>query len=145
MFSTHAIRAQLYVALFILGLYSNIRALENANVETVIVFRAMAPLFVSVLEYLFLGRQLPTLRSTIALLMIVIGSVAYVGTDNAFGAQGLTAYTWAIVYLTTLCIQMTYGKQIMKSVKMETLWGPVIYSNTLGILPSFALGASLGA
>jgi GDP-mannose transporter len=105
----------------------------------------MAPLFVSVLEYLFLGRQLPTMRSTIALLMIVMGSIAYVGTDNAFGTQGLGAYTWAIVYLTTLCIQMTYGKQIMKSVKMETLWGPVIYSNTLGILPSFALGASLGA
>lgn len=133
-----------YVLLFILGLYSNIRALESANVETIIVFRAMSPLFVSVLEFIFLGRQLPNLRSTISLLMIVTGSVAYVGTDNAFRGQGFLAYTWAFVYLAVLCIQMTYGKQIMKTVKMDTLWGPVIYSNTLGIIPSLSLGAILG-
>lgn len=134
----------IYVALFILGLYSNIRALEGANVETVIVFRAMSPMFVCILEYTFLGRALPSLRSVIALIMIVIGSVAYVGTDKAFGTLGVIAYVWPFVYLLTLCAQMTYGKHILKSVKMETLWGPVIYSNVLGIVPSFALGAILG-
>tara|TARA_B110000208_G_scaffold155451_1_gene188383 strand:- start:163 stop:864 length:702 start_codon:yes stop_codon:yes gene_type:complete len=119
-------------------------ALNTASVETVIVFRAMSPLFVCIMEYLFLGRAAPSLRSFGALILIIIGACGYVGTDAAFATQGMSAYSWAAIYLGLLCLQMTYGKQIMKSVDMKSLWGPVLYANTLGVAPSLFIGIATG-
>lgn len=130
----------IYVFSFILGLYSNFRALETSNIETVIVFRACTPLCVSVLDYFFLGRQLPSGRSTGALLVIVIGALGYVMTDAAFAVGGISAYTWVIVWFTSLCFNMTYGKVILKSVKGGTTWDSVYYTNLLSLLPMFLFG-----
>lgn len=56
------------------GTYSNMRVLASANVETVIVFRSCAPLCVSMLDYVFYGRELPSRRSAAAMLLIVAGA-----------------------------------------------------------------------
>ena len=45
---------------FLAALLSNIKVLQYANVETFIVFRASTPLAISVLDYIFLGRDLPS-------------------------------------------------------------------------------------
>lgn len=63
----------LYVVAFVLGVYTNMRALENSNVETVIIFRSCTPLAVSVCDFVFLGRELPNRRSMAALLTIAAG------------------------------------------------------------------------
>ena len=34
---------------------------------------------------------------------------------------------------------MTYGKTLTSSVQMDSVWGPVLYCNSLSILPMFAL------
>ena len=47
-----------YVGMFVATIYTNMRALQHSNVETVIVFRSACPLIVSVLDWAFLGRQL---------------------------------------------------------------------------------------
>jgi len=130
----------IYVFTFILGLYSNFRALETSNIETVIVFRACTPLCVSVLDYFFLGRQLPSRRSLGALLVIVIGALGYVMTDAAFQVGGIAAYTWVIVWFTSLCFNMTYGKVILKQVKGGSTWDSVYYTNLLSLLPMFLFG-----
>ena len=39
------------------------QVLQYSNVDTFIVFRASTPLLISVADYLFLGRELPSLRS----------------------------------------------------------------------------------
>eukprot|EP00494_Astrolonche_serrata_P032468 UN32737 len=124
----------IYVLSFIVGLYANMRALEVSTVETVIVFRACTPLCVSFLDYTFLGRAFPSLRSTGALLAIVCGCYFYVVSDKAFELSGLEAYTWAIIYFLALCFQMTYGKLITSQVPMDT-WERVYYTNLLSILP----------
>ena len=46
-----------YTIFFALGIYANMRSLSSSNVETVIVFRSLSPLIVSVLDWLFLGRE----------------------------------------------------------------------------------------
>ena len=68
------------------------RALAMSNVETVIVFRAASPIAVSALDYLFLGRQLPNLRSAAALIAIVVGSVIYAKCDSQIALDGFGAY-----------------------------------------------------
>jgi len=49
------------------------RALEISNIETVIIFRSCTPIAVSVCDHLFLGRELPSRRSSLALLIIAAG------------------------------------------------------------------------
>ena len=62
-----------YVLAFVLGCYTNMKALEKSNVETVIVFRTCVPLCVGLLDWMFLGRELPSPRSAAALVMILLG------------------------------------------------------------------------
>jgi hypothetical protein len=35
---------------------------------------------------------------------------------------------------------MTYGKKLTSSVKMDSVWGPVLYCNLLAAFPMFLLG-----
>ena len=49
------------------------RALERSNVETVIIFRSCTPLAVALCDWIFLGRELPSKRSLLALLTIAAG------------------------------------------------------------------------
>ena len=44
-----------------------IDGLQYVPVDTIICFRASIPLVVAIIEYIFLGRELPTLRSWISL------------------------------------------------------------------------------
>ena len=52
-----------YIIAFVLAIYTNMQALNYSNIETVIVFRACTPISVTIIEYLFMGRALPSARS----------------------------------------------------------------------------------
>eukprot|EP00566_Odontella_aurita_P010187 CAMPEP_0113547380 /NCGR_PEP_ID=MMETSP0015_2-20120614/12321_1 /TAXON_ID=2838 /ORGANISM="Odontella" /LENGTH=419 /DNA_ID=CAMNT_0000447923 /DNA_START=92 /DNA_END=1352 /DNA_ORIENTATION=- /assembly_acc=CAM_ASM_000160 len=133
-----------YTVAFSLGVYCNMKSLSLSNVETVIVFRALAPLLVSVLDANFLGREWPSLRSWGALLVIALGAFGYALTDEKFQTQGLSAYTWPTLYLLVISFEMAYGKNIIKSVDLKTLSGPVIYTNMLGWPPMLMFAAAGG-
>jgi len=130
----------LYVLTFIVALYSNFRALDGSNIATIIVFRACTPLAVSVLDYVFLGRALPSTRSMISLAIIAVGAFGYVRSDTAFESSGFRAYTWVLVWFSALCFNMTYGKMVLKQVKTTT-WGSVYYTNIISLLPMFVFGS----
>lgn len=132
-----------YTIAFSLGVYCNMKSLSISNVETVIVFRALAPLLVSVLDTLFLGREWPSLRSWGALSLIVLGAYGYAMTDEKFQTQGLTAYFWPTLYLFIISFEMAYGKNIIRSVNLKTRTGPVLYTNMLG-WPPMLLFAGMG-
>eukprot|EP01038_Epipyxis_sp_PR26KG_P004968 gene4968-6951_t len=134
----------IYVAIFVAAIYANMQALALSNVETVIVFRACSPIAVSIIEYVFMNRELPSLRSTIALLSVAIGAILYCITDSQFNLQGLSSYTWVIFYFFLITLEMTYGKKLTSSVKMDSVWGPVLYCNALSVVPMFLLGYSMG-
>ena len=130
----------LYILAFVGSVYSNMQALNHTNVETVIVFRACTPIAVSFIEYLFMGRYWPNVRSTLSLLLVAIGAVGYCITDSTFAIAGISGYSWAIIYFFMIAIEMTYGKQLTSSVKMDSVWGPVLYCNILAAVPMFLLG-----
>mmetsp|Transcript_30308 Transcript_30308/g.90048 ORF Transcript_30308/g.90048 Transcript_30308/m.90048 type:complete len:340 (+) Transcript_30308:70-1089(+) len=130
-----------YTIMFVCTIYCNMKALQYSNIETIIVFRSCVPLVVSQLDYLFLGRQLPSPASTGALLVLVVGAVGYVLSDAAFKLNGWNAYSWATAYFFIISVEMAYGKHIVgPHLKFKSLWGPTIYTNALAVLPMLAVG-----
>jgi GDP-mannose transporter len=134
-----------YICSFNLSLYSNGRALAASNIETVIVFRALSPLCVSVLDWLFLGRELPEMRSVLALLGLVVGAVGYVMADSQFAVLGFSAYKWVCLNLAGIVFEMTYGKKLISGVQFRSpVWGATFYTNALALLPMLATAVTAG-
>jgi GDP-mannose transporter len=124
-----------YIIGFALGVYCNMRSLTTSNVETVIVAKALSPCLVSFLDTFFLGREYPSYRSWGAIALIGLGAFGYACHDEKFQTQGISAYFWPFCYLLTISFEMAYGKSLLKTVKMKTQSGPVLYTNLLGIWP----------
>lgn len=122
-----------YSILFGGSIFANLKALKGCNVETIIVFRALSPLAVSIIDWMFMGREFPNARSCASLTMVAIGAYVYCTTDSEFKVQGIKAYFWVLLYFVLIVIEMVYAKHIISSVKMETVWGPVLYNNMLTI------------
>jgi GDP-mannose transporter len=126
------VRAFFPVAVAFLGaIFTNIKTLQYANVETFIVFRASTPIIVSIADFLFLGRELPSTRSWVSLLGLVVGAGGYVMTDHAYHVSG---YFWVCVWYCVFCFDQIYIKHAVDSVKMESNWGRVYYTNLLAAL-----------
>lgn len=133
-----------YIVAFVAAIYANMRALALSNVETVIVFRACSPIAVSVVEYLFMNRSWPSLRSSLSLLVVAGGAILYCLSDSQFLLEGISSYSWVISYFFLITFEMTYGKKLTSSVKMDSVWGPVLYCNFLSCVPMFLLGYIAG-
>jgi GDP-mannose transporter len=134
----------LYTVAFSLGVYCNMMSLSLSNVETVIVFRALAPLLVSIFDATCLGREWPSLRSWGALMVIALGALGYAMTDEQFKSQGVQAYFWPTLYLFVISFEMAYGKKIVSGCDMKTISGPVLYTNLLGWPPMLGFAAMGG-
>lgn len=100
-----------YTVAFSLGVYCNMKSLSISNVETVIVFRAISPCLVAILDVLFLGREFPSTRSWLALATIVAGAVGYANHDSKFQSQGVSAYMWPFLYLNIISFEMVSTKR----------------------------------
>ena len=124
-------------ALFALAIWSNGQLLKNANVETFIVCRNTTPILVALADFLVMGKDLPSRRSVVAFFLIILGAVYYTITDSEFS---LKSYSWALVYLTAIVVEMIYVKHIFNSVDMST-WSRVMYNNLLALpfQPIFAI------
>jgi len=118
--------------IFLSTIFLNIKSLQYANVETFMVFRFSTPLCISIADYLFLGRQLPTSRSWLCLVALVAGSIGYAKTDSAFQIQG---YSFCAFWYVVFCIDQIYLKHVINTVKMDSNWGRVYYSNLLASAP----------
>lgn len=118
--------------IFISTIFVNMKALQYANVETFMVFRFSTPLCISVADYLFLGRELPSLRSWGSLIALLVGSIAYAHTDSAFEVKG---YAFCALWYVLFCLDQIYLKHVITKVKMDSTWGRVFYSNLLASAP----------
>jgi len=134
----------LYMFAFVLSIFANMKALQASNVETVIVFRACAPLMTTIIEYLFMGRLLPSTKSTLSLLAVSSGAIMYCMSDSQLQLNGIGSYGWVLLYYALISFEMTYGKSLTSNVKMDTVWGPVLYTNLLGLAPMCVIAAWSG-
>lgn len=118
--------------IFLATIFSNMKSLQYANVETFMVFRFSTPLVVSIADYLFLGRRLPSARSWGSLVALLFGAAGYAMTDSSFHVKG---YTFCAVWYIIFCIDQIYLKHVINTVKMQSTWGRVYYSNFLASAP----------
>ena len=118
--------------IFLATIFTNMKSLQYANVETFMVFRFSTPLVVSIADYLFLGRHLPSPRSWGCLLALLVGAFGYATTDSAFEVKG---YTFCALWYFIFCMDQIYLKHITNTVKMKSNWGRVFYSNFLASVP----------
>lgn len=95
-----------YIVAFAMGVYCNMRSLSVSNVETVIVFRALSPCLVALLDAVFLGREYPSRRSWTGIGLIVLGAYGYASYDQEFQNQGLRAYFWPFCYMCIISFEM---------------------------------------
>ena len=100
-------------AAFLACIFANIKTLQYANVETFIVFRASTPLLVSVAEWMFMGRELPNRRSTLSLLALCGGALAYVMNDAFFVVTG---YVWVGAWYLIFCFDQLYIKHAVRAI-----------------------------
>ena len=100
----------------------------------------MSPIAVALADWYFLGQALPSGRSWLALLTIVLGAVLYVMTDDGFEVD---SYIWVAMYFVSIVAEMVYVKYVVESVEMST-WSRVYYNNVLSIPPTLALGLTFG-
>lgn len=129
------VRAFAPVALiFVATIFTNMKSLEHANVETFMVFRFSTPICVSICDYMFLGRHLPSARSWLCLLALLVGATGYATTDSAFVVKG---YLFCALWYFIFCCDQVYLKHVTSTVKMESNWGRVLYSNLLASVPLF--------
>ena len=113
-------------AAFLACIYTNIKTLQYANVETFIVFRASTPLLIGVCEWAIMGRELPNLRSALAMLALVVGACGYVLFDASFVVHG---YIWVGVWYAIFCFDQLYIKHAVDTTPMRSNWGRVFYTN----------------
>ncbi|CAL5222546.1 g4924 [Coccomyxa viridis] len=125
---------------FIGTLFSNVTSLRYVPVDTIICFRASCPIVIAVIEFLYLGRELPSFRSWASLLGVFAGVTAYTWQDVNFTVVG---YVWIIIWYTFAVFEMVYVKKVVDTVKMTT-WSRTYYQNTLAILPMLAITAFSG-
>jgi len=120
------------VLAFVALIYCNAKTLQYANVETFIVFRASTPILLSVADYIFLGRELPNMKSTGMIAILVLGAVGYVATDQGFHIKG---YSWLSIWYVIFLFDQIYLKFVADTVKMKSNWGKVYYQNLLASFP----------
>ena len=135
----------IYVSMFVTTIYCNFRALEVSNVETLIVARSCVPIIVTLLEFLFMGRALPNIRSWCAMVVMAGSAAGYVSVDAAFEAEGIMAYFWVLLYCAVISVEMAYAKHIVgPQLGFKSMWGPVLYTNTISIVPMALIGILSG-
>jgi drug/metabolite transporter (DMT)-like permease len=134
----------LYIFLFFCAMYTNMKALAATSVETVIVFRAVTPLVVCFLEYIYLDRNLPSVKSFIFLFLVCGGSLMYAFYEGDMNIEGEAAHYWVFGYLVFSSLEITYGKHLTSTVRMESVWGAVYYCNILSLLPFIAFASYEG-
>ena len=119
-------RAFLLVPLvFEVAIFANIKLLQAATVETVIVFRTLVPIITSWADYAFMGREAPSTQSALGLGLVVLGALVYAAGSR----EGISdTWMWAACYLSVLAFEMVYVKHVLSSVPMGT-WTRVYYNN----------------
>eukprot|EP00302_Diacronema_sp_CCMP2436_P032156 CAMPEP_0179997992 /NCGR_PEP_ID=MMETSP0984-20121128/8438_1 /TAXON_ID=483367 /ORGANISM="non described non described, Strain CCMP 2436" /LENGTH=332 /DNA_ID=CAMNT_0021917635 /DNA_START=52 /DNA_END=1050 /DNA_ORIENTATION=+ len=111
---------------FLACLYCNSKTLQFLNVETFIVCRNSTPVLISVLDWAFLGRELPGKRSMLCILCMVIGAVGYALTDSSFVMHG---YVWLLGWVVAFVIDQVFIKYVVDSVSVASNWSRAMLTN----------------
>jgi solute carrier family 35 len=116
------------VVLSFLGtLFSNAKVLQYSNVETFITCRSSTPLVLCICDYVFLGRELPSAKSVVCLVGLLLSSCGYAMFDHAFDIR---AYSWLGVWYVSFTAYEVVVKHLCDTVAVDN-WTRVVYTNVM--------------
>eukprot|EP01060_Flectonema_neradi_P038197 TRINITY_DN7956_c0_g1_i1.p1 TRINITY_DN7956_c0_g1~~TRINITY_DN7956_c0_g1_i1.p1 ORF type:complete len:365 (+),score=46.79 TRINITY_DN7956_c0_g1_i1:47-1096(+) len=118
------------VVMFYISVATNLKLLQNANVDTYIVVRACVPLLTCFLDVKIMGSPSPGGKAIGAMFLIVASAAGYIATDKEFVWE---AYIWAIVYLVAMAVDTILIKKVVTEVKLSR-WGMVYYNNFIALI-----------
>mmetsp|Transcript_67789 Transcript_67789/g.141339 ORF Transcript_67789/g.141339 Transcript_67789/m.141339 type:complete len:356 (-) Transcript_67789:59-1126(-) len=125
---------------FMVLLFTNAKALESANVESVIVFRTMSIFVTAYGDIKMLQARALSPGAIASLGLVLAGSVAYAASDAGFQVKNLA---WVAAYGCANAAYPIVTKMVIRSKEM-TSWGRTYYNNLMTFivfLPSlFILG-----
>jgi GDP-mannose transporter len=130
----------LYSMLFVLGINFTMRSLASTSVDTVLLFRSCSPLLVSFIDTVCLGREMPSRRSCVSMLCIVLGATWFAASElqtdtSSLDVPGVCVNTVNLLLTATL---MTWGKHVTDSSDVN-LTTSVFICNLTSIVPILAL------
>ena len=129
-----------YSILFVLGINFTMRSLAITNVETVLLFRSCSPILVSCIDTLCLGREIPSRRSFLAMLCIVLGATWFAASELQTQSSRIThtGVCVNVINLVLTAILMTWGKHVTETCDIN-LTTSVFICNLTSIAPILAL------
>mmetsp|Transcript_12022 Transcript_12022/g.29172 ORF Transcript_12022/g.29172 Transcript_12022/m.29172 type:complete len:316 (-) Transcript_12022:288-1235(-) len=133
----------LYTAMFAGGLFANMKALMLTNVGAVIAARSCLPVVVCAIEWAFMGRALPSMRSVVSLSGVVAFATMYIKFDSGVAVAGIEGFLWLALWWILLALQMTYGRWMTEKIEM-TQWERVFYTNAFALPPTAVLFMATG-
>ena len=116
---------------FILTLFANMKSLERVNVDTVVSLRMTAPLALSFMDHIFLGRKLPSLRSLVSLLGISLSFFSFLSAAVKAKTED-SAHVWLSVWYIGLLFESVYVKYMVSNTSLTTA-SQSFYQNALAI------------
>jgi len=112
---------------FLLLMYCSVRVLQVSNVEMMVVVRCFTGLLISVLDFAFLGRELPSLWSVGALILVAFGTLGYLLCESEFR---MDSYFWAAAWLGMFLFDQIFIKHML-GVAPASTWTWVYQMNAL--------------
>jgi len=128
------------VFIFYAVLWSNLKALDALGVDLTILFRSLTPFAISIGDYLYLGRAMPSLQSWYSLVTMALCTAFIFVREPSIT---LTGVLWGMLYYVILSIDMVYLKKITVDVKLTT-YGRVLYTNLIAAPPAIILAFASG-
>lgn len=86
---------------------------------------------ICLLDYLFLGRELPSAWSALCIGAMILGGAGYALTDSAFVLSG---YAWLAGWMLAFLFDQIYIKHVVESVPVASNWSRAMYTNAWAAL-----------
>ena len=115
---------------FVTTLFANMKSIQLAPVDTFICLRSTTPLILAVLDYVFLGRDLPSAKSFGSLIGIAMG--VFVVREHRFKLFRASVFMDRGVVRRVYFFEIIYVKHLVSSIAMTT-WGQTYYQNILSV------------
>lgn len=141
--SATIVRSYIVVAAVWCGtIYSNLQVLHSIGVNSFIVLRCSTPLMTCVLDWLCMGRTLPSPKSALALFGIFTSSLIYsfskfsnTHADQTKYNAGIdrSACAWCLVWLISFLTDVTYIKHVVNTHECSGL-ERTLYQNVFAML-----------
>jgi len=120
------------VLAFTVTLFSSMKSLQYSNVDTIVCLRMTMPLWLSVLDYMFLNRELPSFRSKCALIGVACSFSLFFLSSKPLDS---TAMVWLFIWYTSLLFETIFVKHVVSSSKLDN--ASLSFYQNLFSIPSF--------